>query len=172
MRNRFAYALAAASISGAILSDLAGYSSLYANLVFLTLAAGLLVYGGVAGNPDISDWNQAGGTHRRSSRGMIWRMAVSVKSAERGSWSAREELARFLAEASSVKRGESLNPDYDTIMRSRQRLMATAEKYQGVRRVFEHHEEDSSTASRFRRRKDETYLSALETAIAMVSGGE
>ena len=171
MPNRFAYALGSTLICGVILADAAGYLSLYANLVLLSLAAALLIYGGVTGNPGLSDWFPTGKTRHQSSRGKVWSMAMRVESAERGYWHAREDLARILAEASAVKQGGSLKPDYDTIMRTREKLMMIAENDQDVRRIFEPHPSDSPAVSRFRRKKDETYLSALEAAIAMVNEG-
>jgi hypothetical protein len=168
--NRFAYALGSIIICGVILADAAGYPSLYANLVFLSLAAALLVYGGVTGSPGLSDWFPTGKTRHQSSRGKIWSMAMSVESAERGYWHAREDLARILAEACAVKQGGPLKPDYDTIMRTREKLMIAGND-QDVRRIFEPHPSDSPAVSRFRRRKDETYLSALEAAIAMANEG-
>jgi hypothetical protein len=169
--NRFAYVLGSILICGVILADAAGYSSLYANLVFLSLAAALLVYGGVTGNPGLSDWFPTGKTRYRASRGKIWSMAMSIESAERGYWHSREDLARILAEAYAVKQGGPLKPDYDAIVRTREKLMMIAGNDQDVRGIFEPHPSDSPAVSRFRRRKDETYLSALEAAIAMVNEG-
>lgn len=172
MSNRPAYALAAILISGVILADAAGFPSLYANLILMSLAAILLIYGGVSGNASLSDWFQAWKAERQTSHGRISSMVMSIESAERGYWHSREDLARILAEASAVKRGRLLKPDYDATMKERDRLMAVAAIDEDVREVFEVHPSDSPIGPRFRRKKDEAYLSALEAAIALVGARE
>jgi hypothetical protein len=163
-------ALAFTIIIGVVVADSYGYASVYANLVFLALAAMLLVFVGLAGNAGADGWFQTAKTRRPVPQGRIWSMSMTVEGGQRGYGYSRDELARLLAEAFAVKSGESLKPDYDTTMAARERLSRMAGSDTKLRQVFDPHPSDFSPGFRFRRTKDSGYLDSLESAVALVQG--
>ena len=173
MRMSVTDVLAALLIAGLVLADVYYRASLSINAAILAFAGILLIIEGLARNPGLLDWSKHDKAERETLHGRLWSMTMTLRSAKEGSWNSREDLADLLAEAAVIKSGKALRPNLEMVLRARQTLKRLGGDGPGMKEVFGDHPFEPPRLFGFRRDKDGVeYLSALESAVALVQGVE
>jgi len=169
--SRISFFLAVSLMLAIISADYFRAVSFSANDIALMLAAVLTVLAGLYSNAEIAGLFQSSSPTDSPVSGRIRSMVIRVEGAAEGYYSSREEIANVLAESFAVKTRGLIKPDYESRIKAREELKATAAGRLGRGEVLEQRSRTRPSRFSFRRRLDYDYLSELESIIEIVQHG-